>query len=165
MAPTGAGIGRRSHEGKYIEFPRIHGSLTSMKRSCAHRWKPRRRSWTGPSPALTSGPGPHRNIAAKMRKRRKSKTDSGRGVSPLRQSRDGSATLGSFHFAPHAKRLSIICSLVAPSGRYFREPATLLEDSIHQVCHSPKNTELTMAPGLENRTETKAIGVNRSQSE
>jgi hypothetical protein len=67
---------------KYIELPRINVSLTSMQRSCAHRWSPRRRPWTGPSPALTSArsplcPGaaasPHRiafhEIAAKRRKR------------------------------------------------------------------------------------------------
>ena len=114
-----------------------------MKRSCAHRWNARGRSWTGPSRAFTSAPAPRRtrltasahslasgDLAAKKRKRRK--TDSSRGVSPLRQSRDGSATLGSFHFAPHAKRLSIICSLVAPSGGHFRVPAALRQDFINQ---------------------------------
>jgi len=78
---------------KYFELPRIGGSLTFMQRSCAHRWNPHRRSWTGPSQASTSGPSPHNTgeaqpstmesyrrdhtmncneIAAKRRKKRKS---------------------------------------------------------------------------------------------
>jgi hypothetical protein len=55
-----------------------------MQRSCAHRWNPRGRLWTGPGQALTSGlsplcngltASPHRKAdnerAAKKRKKRK----------------------------------------------------------------------------------------------
>jgi hypothetical protein len=39
------------------------------------------------------------------------------------------------------------------------------EEFIRDGCHSPKNPELTSLPGLENRTESGSIGVNRTQSE
>ena len=130
------------------------GSQTSMKRSCAHRWNARRRSWTGPISAHTSGPRPHWNRAAKKRKRRKSKIDSGRGVSPPRQSRDGSATLGSFLFATFA-----------PSRGYLQVPAALREDFINQgydasqsrINETAESSQIVPNPGKSSQIDAKNI--------
>lgn len=102
-------------------------------------------------------------------------TESGRGVSPLQQSRDGSATLGSLRFAPFApfrgyfpfpeRSLSRGLLMITPNGKIARIPAALRESFTHEGCHSPKNPELTRPPGLKiglNQSPSASIGVNRS---
>jgi hypothetical protein len=70
---------------------------------------------------------------------------------------------GYFRFPPWSPSYRLL--FMTPIGTIAPTPAALRREFIRELCHSPKNTELTRSPGLENRSALESIGVNRSESE
>ena len=169
MARMEPGFATRIHLQKYIELPRIHGSLTPMKRSCAHRWNARGRSWTGPSQAFTStqaarlaGPAGraaalHRMACHKIAAKKRKKRINARLFALFAFFR------GYFPFPEWSLSHGLL--MMTLNRKNARRQAALRMDFTREGCHCPKNTELTSPPGLGNRTEPESIGVNRSESE
>jgi hypothetical protein len=121
---------------KYIEFPLISGSLSSMQHFCAHRWNPRGRPGTTPSTAFRE--------AFSHEEYDGSRTWMGQ----TSESRSIKLNQGQ-------SRWIKVKSIVFGIKRVAALAAARREEFTCDGCHGSKNDELTRPPGLK-------IGLNRS---
>jgi hypothetical protein len=123
-----------------------------MQHFCAQRWNPDSRSWTGSNQAPTGA-----RRAAALRE-----AFSHQGHNSFRTWMRQASESRSIKVNQGQSRWIKVKSIVFGIKRLAALPAACREEFIDDGCHGLKNTELTSAPGIENRTKSELIGANRS---